>query len=107
MQHPAVTKENSITYYTKKYLKKAQRWEDLIPNGRKPGKLYGMAKAHVPAFPLRPAVSMINTPEYKQAKFFNGPIKPHIPDRFLLRSAEHFINNLKHVPYSKKDNKYG
>ena len=47
---------------------------------------------------------MINTPEYKLAKFLNGLIKPHIPDRFLLHSTEHFIDSLKDVPYSKKDN---
>ena len=52
MQHPTITKENSITYNTKQYLKKVQGWEDLIPNGRKPEKLYGMAKVHNnPTFP--------------------------------------------------------
>ena len=104
MQHPTITKENSITYYIKQYLKKVQGWEDLIPNGSKPGKLYGMAKVHKPDIPLRPVVSMINTPEYKLAKFLDGLIKPHIPDRFLLHSTEHFIDSLKDVPYSKKDN---
>ena len=104
MQHPTITKENSITYYIKQYLKKVQGWEDLIPNGSKPGKLYGMAKVHKPDIPLRPVVSMINTPEYKLAKFLDGLIKPHIPDKFLLHSTEHFIDSLKDVPYSKKDN---
>ena len=104
MQHPTITKENPITYYTKQYLKKVQGWEDLIPNGSKPGKLYGMAKVHKPDIPLRPVVSMINTPEYKLAKFLDGLIKPHIPDRFLLHSTEHFLDSLKDVPYSKKDN---
>ena len=104
MQHPTTTKENSITYYIKQYLKKVQGWEDLIPNSSKPGKLYGMAKVHKPDIPLRPVVSMINAPEYKLAKFLDGLIKPHIPDIFLLYSTEHFIDSLKDVPYSKKDN---
>ena len=85
MQHPTITKENSITYYIKQYLKKVQEWVDLIPNGSKPGKLYGMAKVHKPDIPLRRIASMISTPEYKLAKFLDGLIKPHIPDRFLLR----------------------
>ena len=38
------------------------------------------------------------------AKFLDGLIKPHILDRFLLHSTEHFIDSLKDVPYSKKDN---
>ena len=103
MQHPTIPKENSITYYIKQYLKKVQGWEDLIPNGSKPGKLYGMAKVYKPDIPLKPVVSMINTPEYKLAKFLDRLIKPHIPDRFLLHSTEHFIDSLKDVPYSKKD----
>ena len=47
---------------------------------------------------------MINTPEYKLAKFLDGLIKPHIPDSFLLYSTKDFIDSLKHVPYSRKDN---
>ena len=53
---------------------------------------------------LRPVVLMINTPEYKLAKFLDGLIKPHIPDRFLLHSTEHFIDSLRNVPYSRKNN---
>ena len=104
MQHPTITEGNSITYYIKQYLKKVQGWEGLIPNGSKPGKLYGMAKVHKPDVPLRPVVSMINTPEYKLTKFLYGIIKPHIPDRFLLHSTEHFIDSLKNVSYFRKDN---
>ena len=104
MQHPRITKENSIAHYIKQYLKKVQGWEDLIPNGGKLGKLYGMAKVHKLHIPLRPVVSMKNTPEYKLAKFLDGLIKPHIPDRFILQSTEHFIDCLKDVPYSKKYN---
>ena len=88
----------------KQYLKKVQGWEDLIPNDSDPGKLYVMAKVHKPDVPQRPVVSMINTPEYKLAKFLDGLIKPHIPDRFLLHSIEHFTDSLKDIPYSRKDN---
>ena len=63
-----------------------------------------VAKVHKPHVPQRPVVSMINTPEYKLVKFLDGLIKPHIPDRFLLHSTEHFIDSLKNVPYSRKDN---
>ena len=107
MQHPTITKENSILYYIKQYLKKVEGWEDLNPNGTKPGKLFGMAKDHKPYITLTPVVSMINTSEYKFAKFLDGLIKPHIADRFLPQSIEHFIDSLKDVPYSKKDNMVG
>ena len=81
-----------------------QEWEDLIPNGSKPGKLNGMAKVRKSDLSLRTVVLMITTPEYNLAKFLDGLIKPHIPDRFLLHSTEHFIDSLKDVPYSRKDN---
>ena len=57
-----------------------------------------------PTFSLRPVVSIFNILEYKLAKFLDGPIKPYIPDRFLLHSTEHFIDSLRDVPYSNKDN---
>ena len=37
---------------------------DLIPSGSSPGKLYGTVKVRQSNFPLRPVVSMVNTPEY-------------------------------------------
>ena len=45
--------------------------------------MYDMAKVHKPDVPLRPVVFVINTLEYKLAKFFNNPIKPHVSDTFL------------------------
>ena len=45
--------------------------EDLIPNNGKPRKLSGIVKVHKPDIRLRPIVSMINTPDYKLAKFLD------------------------------------
>ena len=39
-------------------------------------------------------VSMINTPEYKLAKFLDNIIQPHIPHKYMLQSAGDFINKL-------------
>ena len=103
MHYPTITKENSITYYIKQYLKKVQGWESLIPNGSKPGKLHGMAKVHKPDVPVRLVVSMTNTPEYKLAKFFDELIKPHIPADFYYIQVNIFVESLKDVPYSRKD----
>ena len=36
----------------------------------KPGKLYGMAKAHKDNVSLRPVISIIDNPEYKPCKIF-------------------------------------
>ena len=68
-------KENSIGYYIKRYFKKIEGYEKLIPSGSKPGKLYGMAKIHKTDIPLRPVVSMVGTPEYNYAKYLDSLIK--------------------------------
>ena len=41
---------------------------------------------------------MVGTPEYKLAKYLDNLIKPHIPDTYLLRSMENFIERLKECP---------
>ena len=57
--HPIIQKQNSITYYVKRYLKKVDGYAALIPYGSKPGKLYELAKVHKDNIPLRPIVSMV------------------------------------------------
>ena len=96
--HPIIQKENSIAYYVKRYLRKVDGYTTLIPSGSKPGKLYGLAKVHKDNTPLRPVVSMVGTPEYKLAKYLDNLIKPHIPDTYLLKSTDNFIERLKQFP---------
>ena len=38
---------------------------------------------------------MVGTPEYKLAKYLDNLIKPHIPDTYLLKSTDDFIERLK------------
>ena len=92
-----IQKETSITYYIKKYMKKIEGYAKLIPSGSKPGKLYGQAKVHKSNVPLRPVVSMVDTPEYNLAKYLDNMIKPYIPDTHLLRSTEDFLERLKTI----------
>ena len=62
-----------------------------------------MAKVQKENIPLKPGVFMIGTPQYMLAKFLDRIIKTFIPDTYLLRSTEHFIDNLKQVLCSKND----
>ena len=48
-------------------------------------------------------VSMVGTPKYKLAKYLDNVIKPHIPDAYLLRSTENFIERLKECPCNNKN----
>ena len=68
---------------------------NLTPSGSSPGKLYGTVKVHKPNFPLRPVVSMVNTPECALAKFLDHMIKPYLPQTRMLKSTDHFIEELK------------
>ena len=60
-----------------------------------------MAKVHKDNVPLRPVVSMIGTPEYELSKFLDNLIKPYIPDKYLLKSTDHFMEKLKQFQFSK------
>ena len=46
---------------------------------------------------------MVGTPEYKLAKYLDNLIKPHIPDTYLLRFTENFIERLKECPCNNKN----
>ena len=49
---------------------------------------YGTVKVHKPNFPLRPVVSMVNTPEYALAKYLDNMIKPYLPQTRMLKSTD-------------------
>ena len=70
-------------------------YDKLVPSGSSPGKIYGMVKVHKKDYPLRPVVSMLNTPEYNQAKFLDDIIKPNIPKSFMVDSSINFLDELK------------
>ena len=100
-KHPLIAKENFLAYYIRKYLKSVEGYTKLIPSGSSPGKLYGMAKVHKANVPIRLVVSMIGTPEYELSKFLDNFVKPYIPDRYLLKSTDHFMEKLKQFQFSK------
>ena len=92
--HPVVKKQNSVRYYVTKYIPEEDR-KGLIKPGSQPGKLYGLCKVHKENFPMRPIVSMVNTPEYNLAKYLDNFIKPNIPDNFMLKSTNDFLSRIK------------
>ena len=96
--HPVIQKQNSVNYHIDKYLKgyiDDDILSDIRPSGAQPGKMYGMCKVHKTGYPLRPVISMINTPEYKLAKFLDNYIKPNIPTSLSCNSTDSFLDNLK------------
>ena len=73
------------------------------PSGTGTGKLYGLCKAHKKNFPLRPIVSMINTAEYKLAKYIDQLIKPHVPDQYSVTLNAQFLERLKEFNIEERD----
>ena len=97
--HPLLAKERSVKYYVDNYFTdengfSAKIRKKLTPRGSSPGKLYDLCKIHKVNYPLRPVVSMINTPECNLAKFLDNHIKPNIPNSFMVNSTNHFIEHL-------------
>ena len=63
--HQIIAKENSIDYYLNRYLNFHDNsiTSKIVSTGSAPGKLYVTIKVHKQGNPVRPVVSMIDTPE--------------------------------------------
>ena len=95
--HPILKSEASIQYYLNRYIKSHVTndvFKTIYPKGSKPGAIYGLAKVHKDDIPLRPIISMINTPQYGLAKYLDSVIKPNIPSAHMLNSTNEFIEKI-------------
>ena len=103
--HPIISKEKSVTYFIRKYLKNydSEVIRKLIPSGSKPGRIYGLVKVHKNNYPLRPVISMIDSPEYELAKFMDSLIKPLVPNKYMLNSTDDFLMKLNNSNISSND----
>ena len=94
---PWIIKENSVANYCRKYLKPIvddKTYWYILPRGSQPGKLYGTAKHHKAACPMRPVLSAIKTPEYNLAKWLETQIKPFLVNKFSVTSSSTFVDEL-------------
>ena len=106
MSHPIIRNETAIRNYLRKNVKgkiSQNEFESMYPTGSQPGKMYGLCKVHKPGLPFRPVVSMLNTAEYKLAKFLDNIIKPHIPSKHMLDSTSSFLDKLKEFVFRQND----
>ena len=56
--------------------------------------MYGNVKIHKANNPLRPIISQIPTPTYHLAKTLNRIITPYIPNQYMIKSTDEFIDIL-------------
>ena len=97
-KHPVLKTESSIQYFLKRYIKpfvSSDVFNFILPNGSRPGAIYGLAKVHKENTPLRPVVSMVGTAQYNLAQYLNDIIRPIIPDQYMLSSTADFVQKLK------------
>ena len=104
-EHPIISKKKSVTYFIRKYLKNydSEVIRKLIPSGSTPGRIYGLVKVHKNNYPLRPVISMIDSPEYELAKFMDSLIKPLVPNKYMLNSTDDFLMKLNNSNISSND----
>ena len=101
-------KRSSLQNYVYRYLRNSDKieksvYDKLYDVGSSPGKFYGLVKVHKDGYPVRPVVSMIDTPEYGIAKWLDGFIKPNIPSKYMLDSTDQFVDIIKDFPVYPND----
>ena len=97
-KHPLLKKQDDIKDDMKQHLKAhvdEKLWKKLRPSGTNTGKLYGTCKVHKANYPLRPIVSMVNTPVYNLAKYLDNLIKPMIPSTYCIKSNVQLMERLR------------
>ena len=60
-----------------------------------PGYLYGNVKTHKEGYPIRPIISQIGTSVYDLAKRINCIISDYIPNKYVIKSTDDFIDIIK------------
>ena len=105
-RHPLLRRQELVKDVINKHLAKyvpKELTNKLKPSGSNVGKLYGTCKVHKKGFPMRPIVSMINSPEYNLAKYLDSIIKPGIPATYCVRSNTEVIDYLSRFQFEKGD----
>ena len=104
-RHPIFRKQeninDSIKTHVKRYVPEVAK--GLSASGCTVGKLYGTCKVHKSNYPVRPIVSMINTPEYKLAKYLDMLIKPNLPMKYSVKSNTEVLKRLEEFDFQEND----
>ena len=105
-RHPLYRRQEKVTEMINQHLRTCltdYELQRIRPSGCGIGRLYGSCKVHKKDFPVRPIVSMINTPEYELAKYLDGVIKTHIPNKYSISSNTQFLERLQEFDLQEDD----
>ena len=75
-------------------------YNNLFPQGSKPGILYGLPKVHKVNCPARPIMSAIGTFNYKLAKFLVPILQPPAGNQYTVHSSFSFVNEITQLTLS-------
>ena len=78
------------------FLNYKYHYNDLTQTDTMLAKAYGLVKIHKPNAPLRPVISLTNTPTYKLAKFLYQDLKKAIPlPKSHINNSFEFVNKIE------------
>ena len=83
------TVDKMLKEFKKKQLITNELYEQLKPKGTSIPHLYGLPKVHKPGYPLRPILSMLNSPHHPLAKWLVTLLEPVKNDlcKFTLKDS--------------------
>ncbi|XP_045474964.1 uncharacterized protein LOC123680889 [Harmonia axyridis] len=84
---------------SKEFEDKFGKYKNLIPSNPKIPKLYGLPKLHMDNIPIRPIVSLINTPVYKISKFLSDKLKDltEFKPTYSIKNSGQLAESLKNL----------
>ena len=74
-------------------------FSNLVPSGRQPGNIYGLAIVHKKNTLLRHVISMIGTAKYNLTKYLVKMINDPIPSTCMLNSTGSFENQISSLDF--------
>ena len=77
--------------------------DSIRPIGSQPAKLYGLPKVHKEGMPLRPVLSMIETAQYKIAKYLDSILKPLIKSELECKDSFEFASFISKLHPNSND----
>ena len=104
--HPIIVNENKIKGYLYRSVQGKVDdtiYKNITPSGSQPGKAYGLCKVHKVGNPMRPVISMLNTAEFKLAKYLDSFIKPNINSSYSVNSTSSFVDKLNDFKFGESD----
>ena len=105
-KHPVLKEQERIRDALKDLLEEEKisekLYEELVPRGSQPARLYGLAKVHKKNTPVRPVLSMPGSAYHKVAEYVAGCLK-NVPQCKINASSKQICDKLKDIMLDKDE----